>query len=74
MLINRRILAPRYLLIESFFLALGYSYLTIFNTRFWKDWSYYEEKLHLKSAAIFLQITAEHQDFPVFTVFLTTTT
>ena len=29
-------------------------------------------KLHVKSALRFLQITAEHQDYPFFTVFLTT--
>ena len=42
----------------------------IFHIRFEKDWNYYEVKMHVKSF-VFLQITSEHQDRPLFTLFVT---
>ena len=43
--------APRYILIKSFFLAIGWSYLQVFHTLFKKDWNYYDVKMHVKSAS-----------------------
>ena len=63
---------PRYILIKSFFLAIGRSYLHGLSHTFFKEiettmrWNCMSKALH------FLQITAEHQDYPFFTVFLTT--
>ena len=64
--------APRYILIKSFFLAIGWSYLHDLSQTFLKRlkllwgeiWNYMSKALR------FLQITAEHQDCPFFTVFL----
>ena len=42
----------------------------IFHSRFWKHWNYCEVKLYFK-ALRFLQITAEHEGCPFYTVFLT---
>ena len=43
--------APWYILIKSFFVAIGRSYLHDLSPKFWKDWNYYEVKLHVKSAS-----------------------
>ena len=41
--------APRYILIKSFFLAIGWSYLHDLSHMFLKGLNYYEVKLHVKS-------------------------
>ena len=61
----------RYILIKPFFPAIGWSYLPWSFTHAFKKiettmrWNCMSKALH------FLQITAEHQGYPFFTVFLT---
>ena len=57
--------APQYILIKSFFLAIGWSFLLkkIETTIRWN---------FMSKALRFLQITAKHQDCLFFTIFLTT--
>ena len=62
--------APLYILIKSFFVAIGQSYLH----DLWNVFKKIETTIRwycVSKALRFLQITAKHQDFPFFTVFLT---
>ena len=59
---------PGYILIKSFFLAIGWSYLHDLSHTFLKRLKLLWGEIALR----FLQITAEHRDCLFFTVFLTT--
>ena len=63
--------APRYILIKSFFLAIGLSYLQDLSYNVFKKIENTMRWYCFSKALRFLQLTIEHQDCPVFTVFLT---
>ena len=62
--------APRYILIKSFFLAIGWRYLHDLSHAFLKRLTLTRWNC-MSKALRFLQITAKHQDCPIFSVFLT---